>query len=320
MHRPVMLKEVLEWLQPRSGGRYLDGTVGEGGHSEAILEASVPDGQVLGLDRDPSALAVAAERLRRFGERLILKHADYRQVAQVMHEVSMPGVHGALLDLGVSSRQLDTPARGFSFLSPGPLDMRMDPSQPGTAADLVNRLPEPELARLLYEFGEERYSRRIARALVQRRAAGPLLTTQDLVDVIRGVVPRVYLHGRLHFATRTFQALRIAVNRELEGLQAVLRVLAGLLWPGGRLVVLSFHSLEDRIVKHTFRELALGVGERPVLSAHTRGPGAAGYTVLTKRPMIPSAEECAENPRARSAKLRVLEKQATSTRGLEGQT
>jgi 16S rRNA (cytosine1402-N4)-methyltransferase len=190
--------------------------------------------------------------------------------------------------------QLDQAARGFSFMAEGPLDMRMDQRESRTAADLANCLPEQELVRMLFEFGEERYARRIARAIIRRRERDPILTTLSLVDVLRGTVPPAYLHGRLHFATRTFQALRIAVNRELDGLDASLRHAAGILRPGGRLVVLSFHSLEDRIAKHTFRALATGE--------------EAGFVVLTKRPLTPSEQECAGNPRSRSAKMRVLER------------
>jgi 16S rRNA (cytosine1402-N4)-methyltransferase len=292
MHRPVMLKEVLAWLQPRAGGAYLDGTVGEGGHSRAILEASAPDGRVIGLDRDAAALTVAEQQLSPFGGRVTLAQADYLEAARMVGGMAIAGLHGAVLDLGVSSAQFDSPERGFSFMAEGPLDMRMDSREACTAADLVNRLPENELARILFEYGEERYGRRIARAIVRRRERAPILTTLALVDVVRGAVPAAYRHGRLHCATRTFQALRIAVNRELERLGLALRALAGLLLPGGRLVVLSFHSLEDRIVKRTFRELGAGA--------------TAGYAVLTKRAITPSDDECVENPRARSAKLRVL--------------
>jgi 16S rRNA (cytosine1402-N4)-methyltransferase len=294
MHRPVMLEEVLVWLQPRAGGIYLDGTIGAGGHSRAILEASGPDGRIIGLDRDAAALAAAREALSAFGDRALIGQADYRDAAEIVRDATAHGLSGALLDLGVSSMQLDQAARGFSFMAEGPLDMRMDQREPHTAGDLVNRLPEKELARILFEYGEERYSRRIARAIIRRRETAPILTTLALVDVLRGTVPPPYLHGRLHFATRTFQALRIAVNHELDGLDSSLRLVAGLLRPRGRLVVLSFHSLEDRIVKHTFRALA--------------GGADAGFTVLTKRPLTPSEQECAENPRARSAKLRVLER------------
>jgi len=294
MHRPVMLEEVLAWLRPRAGGLYLDGTVGAGGHSRAILEASGPDGRVIGLDRDAVAVAAARETLSAFGDRALIMQAEYREAAEVVRDTTARRLDGALLDLGVSSMQLDQAARGFSFMAEGPLDMRMDQREPRTAADLVNRLPEKELARVLFEYGEERYSRRIARAIIRRRETAPILTTLALVDVLRGAVPSAYLHGRLHFATRTFQALRIAVNHELEDLGSSLRLVAGLLRPGGRFVVLSFHSLEDRIVKHTFRALATGE--------------EAGFAVLTKRPLEPSERECAENPRARSAKLRVIER------------
>jgi 16S rRNA (cytosine1402-N4)-methyltransferase len=289
-----MLEEVLVWLKPRAGGIYLDGTIGAGGHSQAVLEACGPDGRVIGLDRDAAAVAAAREKLSSFGDRAVIMQAHYRDAGEVVRDVTARGLDGAFLDLGVSSMQLDTAARGFSFMAEGPLDMRMDRRDSLTAADLVNRLPEKELARILFEYGEERYARRIARAITRRRERDPILTTLALVDVIRGTVPPSYLHGRLHFATRTFQALRIAVNRELEDLGPSLRLVAGLLRPGGRFVVLAFHSLEDRIVKQTFRTLAGGADAR--------------FAVLTKRPLTPSARECADNPRARSAKLRVLER------------
>ena len=294
MHRPVMLEEVLAWLQPRAGGIYLDGTIGAGGHSQAILGASGQDGRIIGLDRDAAAVASAREKLSLFGDRVLIMQADYRDATGVVRDVTARRLDGALLDLGVSSMQLDQAARGFSFMAEGPLDMRMDQWETLTAADLVNRLPEKELARILFEYGEERYARRIARAIIRRRERDPILTTLALVDVIRATVPPSYLHGRLHFATRTFQALRIAVNHELDGLDSSLRLVAGFLRPGGRLVVLSFHSLEDRIVKHTFRALA--------------GGADADFAILTKRPLTPSEQECIENPRARSAKLRVLER------------
>src|SRR3989475_9870969 len=292
MHCPVMLQEVLAWLQPRAEGIYLDGTIGAGGHSLAILEASGPDGRIVGLDRDATAVATARQALRSYGDRALIVQAAYGDATHVVRETTERNLDGALLDLGVSSLQLDTPARGFSFMANGPLDMRMDVRDSVTAADLVNRLPEKELVRILAEHGEERYARRIARGIARRRAQSPILTTLALVEVIRETVPSAYLHGRLHFATRTFQALWIAINHELECLEPALRQIAALLLPGGHFAVLAFHSLEDRIVKQTFRALA-------------QGP-AAGFTVLTKRPITPSAPECAENPRARSAKLRVL--------------
>ena len=264
----------------------------------AILEASGADGRIVGLDRDATAVATVRQALRLYGDRAVIVQAAYDDAPHVVRETTERNLDGALLDLGVSSLQLDTPARGFSFLANGPLDMRMDVRDSVTAADLVNRLPEKELVRILAEYGEERYARRIAKGMVRRRAQSPILTTLALVEVIREAVPPAYLHGRLHFATRTFQALRIAVNRELESLERALRQIAALLRPGGRLVVLAFHSLEDRIVKQTFRAMA-------------QGP-AADFTVLTKRPITPSAQECAENPRARSGKLRVLAARETA--------
>jgi 16S rRNA (cytosine1402-N4)-methyltransferase len=292
MHRSVMLEEVLVWLQPKAGGLYLDGTIGAGGHSQAILEANGPGGRIIGLDRDAAAVDVARQVLLPFGERAVIMQAHYRDAAQIVRDATTRGVDGAMLDLGISSMQVDRAARGFSFMAEGPLDMRMDQREALTAADLVNRLSEKELARILFEYGEERYARRIARAIIRRRAKGPIMTTLEMVDVIRGTVPPVYAHGRLHCATRTFQALRIVVNRELEDLGPSLQKIAGLLRPGGRFVVLAFHSLEDRIVKQTFRGLAHGAN--------------ADFVILTKRPVTPSDQECAENPRARSAKLRVL--------------
>jgi len=264
----------------------------------AILEASGADGRIVGLDRDATAVATVRQALRLYGDRAVIVQAAYDDAPHVVRETTERNLDGALLDLGVSSLQLDTPARGFSFLANGPLDMRMDVRDSVTAADLVNRLPEKELVRILAEHGEERYARRIAKGMVRRRAQSPILTTLALVEVIREAVPPAYLHGRLHFATRTFQALRIAVNRELESLERALRQIAALLRPGGRLVVLAFHSLEDRIVKQTFRAMA-------------QGP-AADFTVLTKRPITPSAQECAESPRARSGKLRVLAARETA--------
>jgi 16S rRNA (cytosine1402-N4)-methyltransferase len=287
-----MLAQVLAWLQPRPGAIYLDGTVGEGGHSEAILQASSPTGRLVGFDRDAEAIGAAQQALQSYSGRVMLIHTAYREAATVLREMGVVGVDGALLDLGVSSRQLDTSARGFSFQTLGPLDMRMDRRDSQTAADLVNRLSETELSRILFEYGEERYSRRIARAIIRRREGGPILTTMALVDVIRSAVPQVYVHGRLHFATRTFQALRIAVNHELEELVTSVPMLARLLCPGGRLVILSFHSLEDRIVKRGFRELS-------------HDPSGE-FLILTKRPIQSSHDESLANPRARSAKLRVL--------------
>jgi 16S rRNA (cytosine1402-N4)-methyltransferase len=286
VHEPVLTTEVVTWLAPSSGGLFVDCTVGLGGHTRALLDAGAT--RVIGLDRDADALAQAADALGAYRDRVELVHADYRTLAQVLDARGIDRIDGALADLGVSSLQLAGEDRGFSFKRDEPLDMRMDRSQGPTAADLVNAVSESELADAIFEFGEERYSRRIARAIVETRRTDPVTTTAALSRIVRRAVPtRGY--QRIDPATRTFQALRIWVNRELEGLDAFLRLAALRLRDGARLVVISFHSLEDRIVKHTFRAL-----ER----------GEALVRVLTKHPVVPSEEEVARNPRARSAKLR----------------
>lgn len=289
-----MVQEVTAWLTGRNATSLCDGTVGYGGHAEALLEGMGVSGTVVGIDRDAEALAVCRERLSRFGARVILIKGLFVDVRRHLAEAGMSDTDGVLLDLGVSSRQLDDPKRGFSFQSDGPLDMRMDQTSGETAAALVNRLSEAELADLIYQYGEERFSRRISRAIVRIRADHPFETTQELVAAITGAVPSAYRHGRIHCATRTFQALRIAVNREIEMLEPALRAAVNVLRPGGRLAVISFHSLEDRIVKHTFRALSQESDGR--------------LAVLTKRPQTPSEAECRTNPRARSAKLRVAER------------
>jgi len=287
IHVPVLLGQVLGALEPQRGGLFVDCTLGLGGHTRALLEAGAT--RVIGLDRDRSALAVAATRLAAFGERVEFVHADYRQLPAVLEARRVERVQGVLADLGVSSMQFDAEGRGFSFRRDEPLDMRMDQSTGPTAADLVNQTGEEELANAIYEFGEERYSRRISRALV---AARPVTTTGELASVVRRAVPTKGWQ-RIDPATRTFQALRIWVNGELDGLDRFVTDAADRLEPGGRLAVITFHSLEDRIVKHTMRALAADV------------PGA--FRVLTKKPIVPSDEEVAANHRARSAKLRVGE-------------
>lgn len=293
-HAPVMVREVAEWLLHRHPRCLCDATVGDGGHAEVLLEGMDPSGVLVGMDRDPDAIATSRERLARFGSRVVLIQGVFVDLPRKLARLGIARVDGVLLDLGVSSRQLNDPRRGFSFHSEGPLDMRMDQLSGETAADLVSRLSESELADVIYQYGEERYSRRIARAIVQARGKHPVRTTQELATIISRAVPASYRHGRIHCATRTFQALRIAVNRELELLAPALRDIADVLRPGGRLAVIAFHSLEDRIVKQTFRSLAQRDGAR--------------LTVLTKRPQVPSEEECRANPRARSAKLRVAER------------
>ncbi|MGH7216887.1 MAG: 16S rRNA (cytosine(1402)-N(4))-methyltransferase RsmH [Nitrospiraceae bacterium] len=293
-HIPVMPKEVLYWLVREDCQIYLDCTVGYSGHAEKILAASGPDSRFIGLDRDATAIAASRERLARFGDRVLLLHGHFMDLKQHLTESGIDQVDGILFDLGVSSLQLEEPTRGFSFQVDGPLDMRMDQSMSGTAADLVNRWPEAQLADAIFQFGEERFSRRIARAIVRTREHRPLATTKELVSVIEGAVPANYRHGRLHCATRTFQAIRIAVNQELDSLEPALRDAADVLSPGGRLCVISFHSLEDRIVKRTLRALS--------------GMDDPALVVLTKKPQIPTREESDRNPRSRSAKLRAAQR------------
>ena len=293
-HRPVMSDEVLFWLIRGDCRAYLDCTVGDSGHAEKLLEASDPDSRLIGLDRDAVAIAASRERLVRFGDRVVLIHGHFMDLKQHLAASGIGQVDGILFDLGVSSPQLDESARGFSFQGDGPLDMRMDQSMSGTASDLINRWPEAQLADVIFQFGEERFSRRIARAIVRARERHPLATTKELVSVIEGAVPSNYRHGRLHCATRTFQAFRIVVNQELDCLEPALRDALDVLTPGGRLCVISFHSLEDRIVKHTFRALS--------------GKDNPSLMVLTKKPQVPSREESDRNPRSRSAKLRAAQR------------
>ena len=293
-HLPVMSAEVLSWLRPQDGCVYLDCTVGYCGHASAILDASSPGGIVIGIDRDLLAIEAGRNQMQQFGDRAVLIKGHFVDLKRHLADRGIQRVHGVLFDLGVSSPQVDDPTRGFSFQEEGPLDMRMDQSSGVTAADIVNRATEVDLANMIYQLGEERYSRRIAHAIVQTRASRPLATTTELVAVIEAAVPGHYRRGRIHCATRTFQALRIAVNQELDYLERALRDAAEVLAPGGRLCVISFHSLEDRIVKRTFR----------ALSAESDGE----LEVLTKRPQLPTDEEIDGNPRARSAKLRVIQR------------
>jgi 16S rRNA (cytosine1402-N4)-methyltransferase len=306
-HRPVLLLETVGLLAPERGGLFVDATLGLGGHSEAILEAS-NETRVLGLDRDREALRLASARLARFGSRFRAAHANFREVARVLDEAGERHASGVLADLGVSSLQFDTPERGFSFRHDAPLDMRMDASgDEETAADLLERLPEEEIARVLYEYGEERKSRRIARWVVERRERGePLKRTTELAELVARAVG--HRRGeRTHPATRTFQALRIAVNRELEGLGEFIETAVDLLQAQGRLAVISFHSLEDRVVKRALRKLSghCECDKRlPVCECGAR----RAVEVLTRRPLTPGERELEENPRARSAKLRACAK------------
>lgn len=301
-HQPVLYHEVLDALKPKSEKYYLDGTLGAGGHAEGILIASAPHGKLLGLDLDPKALAIAFQRLQAFGDRMMIRKGSYRFAPEILDELAWPLVHGILLDLGVSSMQIDQPERGFSFMEEGPLDMRFNQDEGSSAGELVNAINEDQLADILWKFGEERYSRRISRAIV---AARPIQNTKHLADVIQRAVPGYADH--IHPATRTFQALRIATNRELETLTAALPRLARRLAPGGRIAVISFHSLEDRIVKQFFRRESkdcICPPEQPVCTCgHT-----ATFRRINKKPIRATAQEIRDNVRSRSAKLRVAEK------------
>lgn len=291
-HEPVLLAETVGLLDPSRGGVFVDCTVGLGGHARALLEAGAS--RVVGLDRDPTALRLAARSLAAWGDRVELVHADYRQLGEVLDARHEDGIDGALADLGVSSMQFDTEGRGFSFRRDEALDMRMDQTQGPTVADLLVSVDEQELANVIFHFGEERFSRRIARGVVEARRLAPVATTGQLAQIVRRAVPRRG-YQRIDPATRTFQALRIWVNRELEGLDAFLIETSRRLRAGARLAVITFHSLEDRVVKHTFRALAAG---------------EAALHVITRKPVIPAEAEVQRNPRARSAKLRAIERLA----------
>jgi 16S rRNA (cytosine1402-N4)-methyltransferase len=303
-HISVLLAPVVALLAPQSGAVIIDGTVGAGGHAAALLEAAGPDGRLLGVDQDASALALARERLAPFGARVRLVHACFDRMAELTAEAGIDAADAILLDLGVSSMHLDDPARGFSFLRDGPLDMRMNPDGDGPSAEeIVNTWPESELADLIFRYGEDRLARSIARRIVQAR---PLASTRALAESIEAAVP-MRLREKIHPATRTFQALRIAVNDELGALERVLPQAIGLLKPGGRLGVISFHSLEDRIVKQVFRDEStdcLCPPEQPVCTCGHR----ASLRLITRKPVTAEAAEVALNPRSRSAKLRVAEK------------
>jgi 16S rRNA (cytosine1402-N4)-methyltransferase len=287
-----MLAETVALLDPSREGLFVDCTVGLGGHARAVLDAGAT--RLLGLDRDPRALALASASLAGYGDRVELVHADYRDLAGVLDARGIDGFDGALADLGVSSMQFDTEGRGFSFRRDEPLDMRMDQTQGPTVADLLMDVDETDLANIIFQHGEERFSRRIAHGIVEARRVAPVATTGQLAQIVRRAVPRKG-YQRIDPATRTFQALRIWVNRELDGLDAFLANAAGRLRAGARLAVITFHSLEDRIVKHGFRALAAG---------------ESALRVLTRKPVTPGDAEVARNPRARSAKLRAIERLA----------
>ena len=304
-HVSVLYQEVVDALRPRPGGRYLDCTLGAGGHAAAILEAAGEGARLLGMDADPEALALARERLEPFGERARLVNANFRQLAETARDEGFVPLDGVLMDLGLSSMQLDTFSRGFSFRRDEPLDMRFDPRQAVTAADIVNGADEAELRKMLYEFGEERHAPRIARAIVQERSRRRIETTSHLVETVSGVLgPR---RDGINSATKTFQALRISVNGELDSLQSALPQALEVLATGGRLAVISFHSLEDRIVKGFMRHEASDCICPPGLPVCVCGKQPS-VRLVSRKPIVAMADEVGANPRARSAKLRVAEK------------
>ena len=289
VHVPVMADEVLEYLNPQPGGVYVDGTLGLGGHTLRILEASEPDGKVIGFEWDSQAAELAGQRLQHFAERLCLVPSSYAMLLDELERLGINEVNGILLDLGVSSLQFDTGERGFSFQTDAPLDMRMDRNQQETAAGIVNRLRKDELADIFYNYGEERQARRIAEYIVQAREIERITTTKQLARIVAGAIPKKFHPKKIHVATKVFQALRIAVNRELDNLVKVLTDAPAVLAQGSRICVITFHSLEDRIVKQGFTN-------------------NRAYKIITKKPVEPTEEEVAENPRARSARLRVAER------------
>jgi 16S rRNA (cytosine1402-N4)-methyltransferase len=308
-HRPVLLTETIQFLEPARGGLFVDGTVGLGGHSEAILSSSDKT-RVIGFDRDTEALKFATQRLASFGERFQPVHADFRDIESELAERHESDVAGVLIDLGVSSLQFDSPTRGFSFRHDAPLDMRMNAeSDEPTAAELLETLPEAEIARIIYEYGEERRSRRIAKWIVEKREQGELIsTTKQLADLVARAVGGK--KSKLHPATQTFQALRIAVNHELEGLSSFVEKAVALLQVNGRFVAIAFHSLEDRIIKQELRRLSGQCQCPPRVPVCSCGARKL-VEILTKRPVVPSEKEVRENPRARSAKLRACRKLET---------
>ncbi|ATY84720.1 16S rRNA (cytosine(1402)-N(4))-methyltransferase [Kyrpidia spormannii] len=309
-HEPVLLNEVLAILQPRPGGLYVDGTVGGGGHAQAILEASAPDGRLIGIDQDDEALTASKERLTRYGGRVTTVKGNFRHIKEILWSLGViEGVDGILLDVGLSSPQVDEAERGFSYRLDAPLDMRMDLSGTLTARDIVNSWPEAELARVVRDYGEERWAGRIAKAIVRRRQRQAIETTGELAELVKEAIPAASRRHGPHPARRTFQALRIAVNDELGALEEGVKGALDVLRPGGRLAVIAFHSLEDRIVKRILAEEARSCicpPEAPVCTCGRR----PRVRLIGRRPIVPGPEELARNPRARSAKLRGAERLA----------
>jgi 16S rRNA (cytosine1402-N4)-methyltransferase len=306
-HVAVMLEPMIDLLNCGAGGIYVDSTVGGGGYARSILERSAPEGVVLGMDWDMEAIVRVREGLGGYGQRLVLERADFADIRQVLRKHGFDHADGIVADLGVSSFQIDDPERGFSFMREGPLDMRMNLGLDYPAADMVNSLPEKELADLIFRYGEERLSRRIARTIVAERKKRPITTTRELAEIVRGAVPRTRDAMRIHPATRTFQALRIAVNDELESLERFLPEALDILRPGGRLCIVAFHSLEDRIIKEAFRNWAKSC-RCPRERAACECEGMPLVRLLTRKALRPSPDEIESNPRSRSARLRVVEK------------
>ena len=305
-HISVLLKESIEALNIRPQGVYLDGTLGGAGHSAEIARR-LSTGTLIGVDRDPKALAAAEERLAPWRDRVKLVHSNFRELDRILDSLGIPAVDGILLDLGVSSPQLDEADRGFSYMADAPLDMRMDPSDPLTAYEVVNSWPQEELRRILFAYGEERYAPLIAAAIVRRREQAPIESTLALVDVIRGAMPQKALREKQHPAKRSFQAIRIAVNDELGAVDAVMRRAIDRLKPGGRLAVITFHSLEDRIVKNAMAEAVRGCTCPPEFPVCVCGKKPS-LKLISRKPIVAGEAELEMNPRARSAKLRVGEK------------
>ena len=305
-HRTVLLRETLELLAPRAGGLYCDGTVGGGGHAEGILDASGPDGRLIGIDRDPAALAAAGARLARFGDRVTLVHGRFGDALAILEgAAAKDGADGIVLDLGISSPQVDVAERGFSFMKDGPLDMRMDPTQGETAAELIRRVSVEELGNIIRDFGEDPFARPIARAIKEADAAHALTSTTQLAEVVARALPARELRSRkTDPATRTFQALRVAVNQELDDLARFLADFPAQLKVGGRIAVIAFHSLEDRLVKDRFRDLSRHPGVPADIAAEMGIRPDPVIDLSTRKPIFPSEAEVAANPRSRSARLR----------------
>lgn len=306
IHVSVLEKEIIEFLQPRANQNFIDCTLGGGGHAEEILKLIGPKGKLLAIDLDSEAIARTKEKLSEFGKRLIIVEDNFKNLASIVHKNKFDKVHGILFDLGLSSDQLGSAERGFSFRVDASLDMRFGATEL-SAAEIVNQWPREELEKIFRRYGEEKFADRISQRIIQERKAKPITTTWQLIDIIAHAVPTRYRHGHIHFATRVFQALRIAVNHELENIEVALPAAVNLLEKGGRIAVISFHSLEDRIIKHYFKEESSDCYSGPDIEPRERNCRAT-LRIINKKVIVPSDEEIKKNPRSRSAKLRVAEK------------